>query len=168
MNTLALTGEVQTYKLLGERLLTSFPEADDETIRDTLEGITNLHEMIAAVIRSALVDEALCAGLRLRVDDMKQRLSRLEERTAKKRAMALDAMTEVGLGKLEQPDFTASARAATPSLVVIAEETIPNIYWLPQPPKLDRQAILGELKRGAVVPGALLSNPKPVLTVRTK
>ena len=86
MNTLALTGEVQTYKLLGERLLTSFPEADDETIRDTLEGITNLHEMIAAVIRSALVDEALCAGLRLRVDDMKQRLSRLEERAAKKRA----------------------------------------------------------------------------------
>ena len=110
MNTLALTGEVQTYKMLGERLLTSFPEADDETIRDTLEEITNLHEMIAAVIRSALVDEALCAGLRLRVDDMKQRLTRLEERTAKKRAMALDAMTEVGLGKLEQPDFTASAR----------------------------------------------------------
>ena len=35
MNILALTGEVQTYKMLGERLLTSFPEADDETIRDT-------------------------------------------------------------------------------------------------------------------------------------
>ena len=28
MNTLALTGGVQTYKLLGERLLTSFPAAD--------------------------------------------------------------------------------------------------------------------------------------------
>ena len=51
-------------------------------------------------------------------------------------------MTEVGLGKLEQPDFTASARAGTPSLVVIAEEAIPQVYWLPQPPKLDRQASL--------------------------
>ena len=81
---------------------------------DTLEGITNLHEMIAAVIRSALVDEALCAGLRIRADEMKQRLSRLDERATKKRALALEAMTEVGLSKLEQPDFTASTRAGTP------------------------------------------------------
>ena len=90
-----------------------------------MEGITDLHEMIAAVIRSALVDEALCAGLRLRADEMKQRLSRLDERAAKKRALALEAMTEVGLSKLEQPDFTASARAGTPSLVVISEEIDP-------------------------------------------
>ena len=34
--------------------------------------------MIAAVIRSALVDEALQAGLRYRLDDMRERLSRLE------------------------------------------------------------------------------------------
>ena len=98
--------------------------------------------MIAAVIRSTLVDEALCAGLRLRLDDMKQRLSRLEERAAKKRTLSLEAMTEVGLSKLEQPDFTASARAGIPSLVVIAEEVIPPTYWLPQPPKLDRQTLL--------------------------
>ena len=59
INSLALNTEVQTYKLLFEKLLNSFPEADDETLADTLEGITDLHEMIAAVIRSALVDEAL-------------------------------------------------------------------------------------------------------------
>jgi Siphovirus Gp157 len=52
--------------------------------------------------------------------------------------------------------------------VVVAEEIIPEAYWLPQPPKLDRQAMLGELKRGIEIPGAQISNPKPVLTVRTK
>ena len=67
--------------------------------------------MIAAVIRSALVDEALHAGLRFRLDDMRERLSRLELRASKKRQLALEAMTEAGLSKLEQPDFTASARA---------------------------------------------------------
>ena len=78
--------------------------------------------MIAAVIRSALVDEALHAGLRSRLDDMRERLSRLELRASKKRELALEAMTEVGLTKLEQPDFTASARAGSPALVVIAED----------------------------------------------
>jgi hypothetical protein len=163
-----LKAETHRYLEIRQRLSARWPEIDCETLADTLEGITDLHEMVAAVIRSALVDEALCTGLRLRVDEMKQRLARLEERAAKKRQLAIDAMTEAGLGKLEQPDFTASARVGTPSLVVIAEETIPQVYWLPQPPKLDRQAVLGDLKRGAVIPGAQLNNPKSVLMVRTK
>jgi Siphovirus Gp157 len=160
--------ELAKYQLFRQRLIADFPSADEETLLDTLEGITDLHEMIAAVIRSALVDEALHAGLRFRVDDMRERLSRLELRADKKRQLALDAMTEVGIIKLEQPDFTASARAGSPALIVVAEETIPEAYWLPQPPKLDRQAILGELKRGIEIPGAQMSNPKPVLSVRTK
>jgi Siphovirus Gp157 len=168
MNVPALKAEVQIYNCLRQKVMDQNLDLDDETIRDTLEGITDLHEMIAAVIRSALVDEALHAGLRFRVDDMKERLSRLELRADKKRQLALDSMTDVGLTKLEQPDFTASTRAGSPSLLVIAEETIPETYWLPQPPKLDRQAILGDLKRGAEITGAQLRNPKPVLMVRTK
>lgn len=167
-NLLSIRSEMSKYQLFRQRLLNDFPTADEETLLDTLEGITDLHEMIAAVIRSALVDEAQHAGLRIRLDEMKQRLSRFEERAAKKRLLALEAMSEVGLAKLEQPDFTASSRAGSPALVVIAEDTIPATYWLPQPPKLDRQAILGDLKRGAEVAGAQLSNPKPVLVVRTK
>jgi hypothetical protein len=168
MNASPLSIETAKYLQLRERIMLTYPEADEETLLDTLEGITDLHEMIAAVIRSALVDEALHAGLRFRLDDMNERRSRLELRASKKRQLALEAMTEVGLSKLEQPDFTASARAGSPALVVIAEETIPEAYWLPQPPKLDRQTILGELKRGIDIPGAQMSNPKPVLIVRTK
>jgi hypothetical protein len=141
---------------------------DEETLRDSLERITDLHEMIAAVIRSALVDEALHSGLRSRLDDMRERLSRLELRASKKGELALEAMTEAGLSKLEPPDFTASARAGSPAPVVVAEERIPVAYWLPQSPKLDRQSILGGLKRGLEIPGAEMSNPKPVLSVRTK
>ena len=164
----SIVTEVSKYQLLRQRLLMDFPSTDEETLTDTLEGITDLHEMIAAVIRSALVDEALHAGLRFRVDDMRGRLSRLELRATKKRQLALNAMTEVSLTKLEQPDFTASTRAGSPALVVIAEDRIPEAYWLPQPPKLDRQAILGELRRGLDIPGAQMSNPKPVLSVRTR
>jgi hypothetical protein len=168
MNALPLKNELHHYHRLRERLVEDLPQVDDETIRDTLEGITDLHEMIAAVIRSALVDEALHTGLRFRVDDMKERLLRLDQRASKKRELALEAMTEVGLSKLAQPDFTAFTRSGSPALVVTAEDRVPQAYWLPQPPKLDRQALLGALKRGMEVPGAEMSNPKPVLNVRTK
>jgi hypothetical protein len=116
--------EVSKYQLLKQRLLSEYPTIDEDSLADTLEGITDLHGMIAAVIRSALVDEALHSGLRSRVDDMRERLSRLELRASKKRELALEAMTEAGLNKLEQPDFTASARAGSPALVVIAQDRI--------------------------------------------
>ena len=165
---LSLKIEASKYQILRERLLADWPTLEDDCLLDTLEGITDLHEMIAAVIRSALVDEALQAGLRTRLEEMRQRLARLEERGAKKRQLALDAMCEVGLKKLEQPDFTASARAGLPPLVIVADDVIPEPYWVPQPPKLDRQSLLADLKRGEVIPGAQLGNPKPTLAVRTK
>jgi hypothetical protein len=145
-----------------------FPESDNETLTDTLEGITNLHEMIATVIRSALLDEALRAGLRTRLEEMRRRLERLEERSAKKRQLALEAMGEDGLKKLEQADFTASVRSGMPPLILLSEKNVPEDYWLPQPPKLDRQSLLADLKRGTSIPGAQLGNPKPTLAVRTK
>jgi hypothetical protein len=160
--------EATKHQLLKERLLADYPTLDEETLRDTLEGITELHEMIGAVIRSALVDEALQAGLRSRLEEMKQRLIRLEDRGAKKRQLALEAMSETGLKKLEQPDFTASVRTGFPSLVVVSEAVVPENYWVPQPPKLDRQSLLAELKRDREIPGVQLSNPKPTLAVRTK
>lgn len=168
MHSIPISTEVSKYLLLKERLATELPQLDEETLTDTLEGITDLHEMIAAVIRSALVDDALSTGLRDRLNDMKSRLSRLEERGSKKRQLALEAMTEVGLKKLEQPDFTASARGGLPGLVFVEEDLIPEGYWVPQPAKLDRQSLLAAVKRDGPIPGAQLSNPKPTLSVRTK
>ena len=160
--------ETIRHQRLKERLLSEYPEIDADTLRDTLEGITDVHEMIAAVIRSALVDEALLAGLRTRIEDMRQRLTRLAERGLRKRHLALEAMNEAGLKKLEQPDFTASARLGTPPLVVTSEQSIPEAYWIPQPPRLDRQTLTSDLRRGDQVAGACLGNAAPILTVRTK
>ena len=96
--------EVPKFLLLRQRLLADFPNLDEETLTDTLEGITDLNEMIAAVIRSALVDEVLHAGLRFRLDDMKERLSRLGSRADK--SGSRPRRHERGRAqRLEQPDF---------------------------------------------------------------
>jgi hypothetical protein len=164
----SLSIETSKYQLLKERLLETYSSVDDETLCDTLEGITDLHEMIAAVVRSALVDEALQIGLRTRLEEMRQRLIRLEERGYRKRQLVLETMCEVGLKKLEQPDFTISTRTGLAPLVIITEHDIPVAYWVTRPPKLDRQSLLADLKRGDKVPGVVLGNPRPCLAVRTK
>ena len=52
--------------------------------------------------------------------------------------------------------------------MVVTEEDIPSPYWTPQPPKLNRQAVLNDLKMGEEIPGVQLGNRESVLTVRTK
>jgi hypothetical protein len=160
--------ELHRYQFLRQKLLDAFPRIDDETLHDTLEGLSTLDALIAEIVRSALIDEALQTGLRERLEDMKARLSRFELRGAKKRELALEAMSEAGLKKLEQADFTVSVRAGTPPLVVADEHEIPQDYWIAQAPRLARQALLQALKQGTEIPGAVLGNPKPNLTVRTK
>jgi len=169
MSLSPLAMEMSKFRLLKERLMQIYSlDDDEETLADTLEGITDLHEMLSAIIRSALVDESLQEALRSRLEDMKQRLARFEERGTKKRQVALEVMTEIGLKKLEQADFTASSRAGSPALLVVAEDLIPEAYWVPQPSKLDRPSLLAQLKRGLEIPGAQLNNPKPTLALRTK
>ena len=160
--------EVHNYLTLRERLLANWPEIDDETLTDTLEGITDLHEMIAEVIRSALADHAMAVGLKLRLEDMKTRRDRIQLRASNKRQLALDAMIEADIKTLTQPDFTASARSGTPSIVITSEDQIPEDFWIPQPAKLDRQALLATMKAGQAINGAALSNPEPTISVRTK
>ncbi len=141
---------------------------DEQTLADTVEGLTDLHEIVVAIIRSALADEALATGLKGRIAEMEDRLARLQDRASKRRQIAKDVMVELDLKKLQAPDFTASIRAGTPALMVIDEAAVPSIYWEPRDPKLNRQGLLADLKQGAEITGVSLSNPEPVLSVRTK
>jgi hypothetical protein len=99
---------------------------------------------------------------------MQARRDRLQDRAAKRRQIAKDVMVELGLKKLSAPDFTASIRPGSPALMVIDEAAVPSIYWEPREPRLNRQELANDLKHGAEISGVALSNPEPVLSVRTK
>ncbi|MDP1605023.1 MAG: siphovirus Gp157 family protein [Legionella sp.] len=160
--------ELSKFQVLRARLLAEIPDLDAETLADTLEGITDLKEMLAELVRSALEDEALANGLSTRLSDMKVRLDRLETRARRKRQLALRTMGDAAIAKLEQSDFTASLRQAAPALEVVAEDKIPAAYWKPQPFKLDRQGLLQALKAGTAIDGAGLAPTQQCLSVRTK
>ena len=157
-----------TYRAVRERIRALEPELDEQTLADTVEGLTDLHEILAAIVRAALADEAMATGLKGRITEMQERLERLQERGAKRRQIVKDTMVELDLKKLTAPDFSASIRPGMPALLVIDEAAVPSIYWEPREPRLDRQGLLAELKQGAEITGVTLSNPEPVLSVRTK
>ena len=159
---------VHQYQFLKERLLFEEPDLDERTLADTIEGLTDLHEIVTAVVRSALEDEALATGLKSRVGEMQGRLERLEDRASKRRQIARDVMTEIDLKKIVAPDFTVSVRPGSPALLVVNETAIPASFFEPREPRLNRSALLAELKAGVPVAGVELSNSPPVLSVRTK
>ena len=141
---------------------------DEQTLADTVEGLTDLHEIVAAIVRAALADEALASGLKGRIAEMQDRLDRLQDCAAKRRQIAKDVMIELDIKKITAPDFTVSIRPGMPSLLVLDEVAVPSIYWQPVAPRLNRQGLMSELKEGADIQGVALSNPEPVLSVRTR
>jgi hypothetical protein len=160
--------EAARYRILRDRLLEQFPGIDDETLGVTLEGITDLREMLAELVRSALEDEALSSGLSTRLAEMRGRVQRLEYRAEKKRELARRVMAEAEIRTLVEPDFTASLRQGAPPLEIVAEERIPEPFWKPQAPKLDRLALLTALRGGVKIDGVRLGPAQLQLNLRTK
>ena len=157
-----------SYLEIKRRLREQDPDLDEETLADTVEGMSTLHEVLAAIVRAAISDEALAWGLKARVREMQDRLSRLDERAAVRRGIVRDAMVETNLRKLTDPEFTISIRPGPVSVIVTDETKIPSQYWEARDPRLSKSALLNELKVGGLIPGVSLSNAEPVLSVRTK
>jgi len=163
-----LSRKIAEHEALRAELKTVFADIDDDTLRDTLEGISSLPEALAAVIRAYMEDLTLAAALGMRISDMQERLARFEARAEKKRALVTQVMERAELRKLQEPDFTVSLRAVPPGLVVSDEASIPADYWKPQPPKLDKKGLLAGLNAGQAIPGASLGNGGTTISVRTR
>ena len=164
-----LTNSVANHRLIRDRILPlANDDIDQATLADTIEGLSDFNEVAAEAVRSALLDEAMADGLSQYIKRLQGRLQRLDERAKARRRIVRDAMMEVELRKIVAPDLTLSVRYGSPTLVVLDEQTIPERYWLPQRPRLDRIRVTSDLKRGMPVPGTALSNPEPVLSVRVR
>ena len=158
---------LNSYIAKKRSIIDEIEDIDEETLLDTLEGITDLPDLLAALLRSSIEDHSLAFALRDRLSAMRDRLTRLDERIEKKRLIVRNAMLEAGMKKMLQPDFTAYLRAASPSVQVLDETLIPAEYWIAQKPKLDKVGLLSKLRLGKEIPGATLVSDAMSLSVRT-
>ena len=146
----------------------NFGELDDDTLKDTLQGLSNFPDMIEEIVRSSLEDEILIVGLKSRMADLASRLERFQDHNRRKRDLACWAMAAGGLDRLKCPDFSVSYRQGSPRLEVANEGKLPPEYLVPQPPKIDRVGLAAALKGGRQVEGALMVAGSPHIQVRTR
>jgi hypothetical protein len=139
---------------------------DGETIRDTIEGETGLHEAVGKVMAFVRDDEILIAGIDRMVETLVARKKRLEDRVGFYRSAIEQAMVIGEIQTMELPDATVTVRRVAPKLEVVDESAIPAGFWRPQDPKLDRKAVTDALKAGQDVPGAALGNGGITLSIR--
>ena len=164
----ALRSEITSYLILADELKALYADIDDETLLDTLEGISDLPELVKAIVRSSLGDEVLIGALKQRVEDMQARLSRLKDRFDRKRELAAWAMENAEISKVESEDFTLSLRQGPPRLHVEDQDKLPVEFFIPQPPRLDRTGLIHALKRGDIIPGSNLVAGEMHIAVRTR
>ena len=163
-----LKSELNKHELFREKLKVEFPDEDEETLADTLEGMTDLTDMIAATLRSANEDKAQMKGLSDYINLLQERGERIGLRHATKRELCLDAMERADIHKITEADFTASLRSTPQKVVVVDEAKIPLEYFKTPAPVLDKRSLLAVLQSDTTIEGATLSNPARTISIRTK
>ena len=169
----AVTREVAKHMELKERLEAIYQDLDPQALVDTIEGETDLQEVLQKVANQVLEYQALAAATKERLDALKARKDRLEQSAETLRAIILQAMDTAGIQKITGPEMTLSCRQTSGALVIDDESKIPSAFFEKQPPKLDKALVKECLEsrddnRFPNFEGAHVSNGSLSLTIRVK
>lgn len=159
---------IAAYDATRTTLLSEYPELaeDERTLRDTLEGETELPDACIKTVRSAREDEALAKALKSMMDNMAKRYKRLLALADAKRRVVLSAMDRAGIKRIDAPDLTITTGSSKPSVIITDEGALPDQFVrIKREP--DKAALGKALADGVSIPGALLSNGGKHLIVRS-
>jgi len=140
---------------------------DEESWLLALESETDLTETLRAIERKRQETAGLAGGIVYAVAQLHARQERFERRETVLRAILFKLLQAADLRKVELPEATLSVRNGTPKVVITDETALPDDFFrvVREP---DKSFIKDCLKEGDIVPGAMLSNAEPCLSVRVK
>ncbi len=138
-------------------------ECDLEAIQDTLEGIEGMiadkAESMAKLIKSIEADEQ---AIKAEEERLYNRRKALENRRLSIKGYLESQLVGANIDKVKGTVFTVSIQNNPPSVNIQDDATVPDKYYIPQPPKLDKKALLEDVKAGAIIEGISLQQTKGV------
>lgn len=158
--------EMAVASQVAAALIAAGIEPDDPDFAELMASETDVLERLRRILRAARHTEAQSKALGEIQSEMRERKARLDKRAESLRGVVLQALGELGLKKLEAPDFSASVGAPKPSVLITDEAALPDdVCAFKRVPS--KTAIAAALAEGPV-PGASMSNGTPSLTIRTR
>lgn len=164
-NSRAVTREAQAAKILLDNVHQNFCD-DEDAAMTVVEGETSLLEVIDEVLVRMADIEGHCDGIDAAVSRLNARKSRLNAQAERLKSSLLLALDTIETRKLERPIATISVANLPAKAIITSEENLPSRFLVEKTEiRPDKKALLAELKQGAAIPGAELSNGGTTLKI---
>lgn len=140
-----------------QNLLDMQDELDEQTFTDTLETIQDevehKAENTAKIIRTM---EAEAKALKEEEERLAYRRKSIENRIRRLKDYLLDNLEASGVNKVKGKHLSVRIQKTPPSVNILDEKAIPEQFYVEQQPKLNKKALIEELKNGGKITGAEL------------
>jgi hypothetical protein len=143
---------------------------DEDAVRDTLDGATDIESILDFILLQVGEDEATILGIKDFLRTIDARKKRIENRIDALRKLGLKALELRGDKVVRRPLGTMTVQPKAPAIDdrTLDESRVPAKFWKKPDPVLSRSALLDALKAGEVVPGASLAPPSDTLRINRK
>ena len=142
-----------------ERLAGS-DEVDEQTLRDTLEGLDGDIQLKAQSVAAVVANLSAWA---MTIEGAAQRLSEraasVHKRAEWVRSYLLANMQQAGISKIETAELVATIKRNPPAVRILEGVTLPERFMVqpnPPPPRPDKKALAVALKAGERIDGVEL------------
>lgn len=140
--------------------------SDDEQLNhDMVEGETNFFEAVECVLDEIRMCDTLQHGIEQTSKQLADRKDRVKKRAERLRGLIDQAFQMAEIKSHTFPCETVTIKRTPPKLIITDESQIPSQFFVPQPPKLDKKALLAAAKE-ASVKGAEMSNGGQTIQIR--
>lgn len=148
-------------------LVAAYPELaeDDELRADTIEGETDAYRVLGKIVAIERDANSMVLAIGERAKELVARKDRYTRRKDAMRALLLRLLKAADLNKVSLPEATVSVSKGRAGVEIVDETLLPdNVIKLKREP--DKTAIKAALDAGEDVPGAVLREGQPSVTVR--